>query len=319
MPVLFKSKYCIICLLVILTCTVLLSGCFSESGKKEAEKDAGLNSPVYSDSVSGKKLVIGDVSDEPTKKIRRYQPFAEYIVSEDRIPGYGIGEVYVTDSLEKMTEEFEKGNVHIIIEGAYNALKIADKAGACRILLNNKEGLIFFKSYFIALKDSPCSSLEDLGGKTLALEDTESTSGYFLPILELQKNNFNVSGLNGNNEYLKTVLSGEDEIIIQDLFDMRADTGVYSEYDFEELNKNVREKLKVIHVTEALPRSLLILSPALSKSDCERISDTLLELSNSEQGKSMLEHINSDGFYSVRDFSIAENNLDLLMEKAGEI
>ena len=80
------------------------------------------------------------------------------------------------------------------MESPHPTYMINDVYAAGKLLLRRwKGGMADYHSAIFTRKDGDVSRLEDLKGKMIAFEDAESTSGYFLPKVFLNKRGFKLS------------------------------------------------------------------------------------------------------------------------------
>ncbi|MGK7925866.1 MAG: hypothetical protein AB4290_11570, partial [Spirulina sp.] len=72
---------------------VLAVGCRSNSINAPAPAVTSANNATGT-------IVVGDISDEPAKKIERFQPFADYLAGQLSAIDIGVGAVEVAPSME---------------------------------------------------------------------------------------------------------------------------------------------------------------------------------------------------------------------------
>jgi phosphonate transport system substrate-binding protein len=80
------------------------------------------------------------------------------------------------------------------MESPYPTYLINDVYGAGKLLLRRwKGGMADYHAFIFTRTDGDTKRLEDLNGKIIAFEDPQSTSGYFLPKLFLERKGFTLS------------------------------------------------------------------------------------------------------------------------------
>lgn len=118
----------------------------------------------------------------------------------------------------------------------------------------------FYQSVLYVRADSPINSIADLNSShTIALNNFGSASGFYRPIYDLYGKTLRVVMQRGGGQVKELVLSGGADIGAGPL--------TVAENDPE---------LKIIHVSTDIPGSGLYLSPRISPSDRERLTQILL-------------------------------------------
>lgn len=247
-------------------------------------------------------LTISEISENPSGKYPRYRALMEDLFEDVSVSGYDGTDIRIYPDSPQLFEAVGEGKTQLILEGAYSVLCAASLLEGETLLINAKDRRILFQSYFIVLDSSPLEGPEDLTAKVLALEDSESTSGYFAPLVTLKRKGlaYVKSELPKDNA-VSVYLAGEDELILRDLFAGTADCGVLPDYEWDELEPEVRGKLRILLKSEPMPRSLLLLSPDLSDGDREALSSYFLSMKENPAKEPVLEKLKSGGFYRVED------------------
>ena len=242
---------------------------------------------------STKVLVIGDISDNPAKKIIRYQPMADYLANHLSEFGIGRGEVKVAADIETMIDWMKSGQVDIYFDSLYPAMIVSDRTEAQPILRRWKKGQAEYYSVLFAMKSSKIKNLEDLQGNTIAFEETYSTSGYFLPIVKLIEAEFKViqqasADTSVEQDRIGYVLSEDDENTIQWVIDGRVEAGAVDNNTFQEIPEASRAEINILAETETVPRQIVLVRKGLEPNVVETIKSTLLKMEQTEEGKEIL-------------------------------
>ena len=130
-------------------------------------------------------LVIGKVSHNPKKHYRHLKPIAEYVA--ERMADLGIRRVKVLMARDnrQMLKYLRQGRVDWVTETVMSAAVFKREAGAEILLRKWKKDASEYYSIFFVRKDSGIEGLDDLAGRTIALEDPGSTSAFFVPVKTL--------------------------------------------------------------------------------------------------------------------------------------
>src|SRR5690606_8077496 len=72
-----------------------------------------------------------------------------------------------------------------VTETSGTAMALRQRSGAEPLLLTERNGVARYHSVFFVRRDSPVNTLEDLKGRTLAMQSAWSTSSYLVPAMEL--------------------------------------------------------------------------------------------------------------------------------------
>jgi len=192
---------------------------------------------------------------------KRYQPLADYLaekLSDDTVKFKGIAKILPSE--QQMIKSANDGEIDIFFDSPLIGMQVAAKTDLEPFLLSWKEGHREYNSVFITSIDSDIS-FENLYNKTIIFEDRESTSGYFLPLIYLQKAGYDIS--KESSKDFSFVFSLDDENTPIWILEGRGDVGVTSNLDFEDIPLNIKEKLKIIESTESIPRQIVFINKNL--------------------------------------------------------
>lgn len=237
-------------------------------------------------------IVLADISDEPTKKITKFQPIANYIAERLAENGAGIGEVRIAPDMETMAKWLASGEVDLYFDSPYPAMIVSDQSGAIPILRRWKDGVESYNSVIFALTERGFQSLDDLNGQIIAFEQEFSTSGYLLPLTYLieqgyrpvEKATFTAAVSPDEMGY---TFSKEDENTIQWVLSGRVAAAAVSFQDFQEIPEDIRAQLTILARTESLPRQLVMIAPDLAAAQ-DTIKTILMDMDETEEGRSIL-------------------------------
>lgn len=240
-----------------------------------------------------KSIVLGDISGDALKKIERYQPLADYLAENLTEFDIGVGEVDIASDIDTMAQKMESGDVNIYFDSLYPALIVSQKSGSEPILRRWKKGKAEYNTIFFARADSGIKSLEDLQGRMLGVEELESTSGYFLPLVYLLEAELNPVEKQQDSDPVAAneigyVFTGEDENTIQWVGSGKVAAGVVDNATFSKIPEESREQLVVLAETETVARQVAVIGPTVDPELRSAIKQLLLDLDETPEGKEIL-------------------------------
>ena len=260
-----------------------------------AEQPTSLSSPtLQATPVATKKIVLGDISSEPLKKIERFQPMADYLAANLGEFGIGTGEVKIAPDIETMAKMLQSGEVDLYFDSLYPAMIVSEKSGAKLLLRRWKKGKSQYHTLFFARTDSGLTSLDDLQGKMIGLEESYSTSGYFLPMVYLLK-----AGLNPLEKERETstvapaqvgyIYTKEDENTIQWVVSGKLAAGAVDDRSFFRIPEETRTQLTILADTEKVARQVVLIRSDIDRTQREAITTLLMEMDETSEGETILE------------------------------
>lgn len=239
-------------------------------------------------------IVLGDVSNEPSKKITRFQPLADYLAANLADFGIGVGQVKIAPDLETMAQWLASGEVDLYFDSPYATMIVIDQAGGQPILRRWKGGDATYHSVIFAHAETGFTTLADLQGQIMALEEPYSTSGYMLPLSELIQANMSPllkesEGAAVGTDEIGYLFSGEDVNTIQWVLSRRVVAGATDNQIFREIPEESRATLIVLSETEEVARGLVTTSPKMVPAQQEAIKALLIALDETPEGQAILE------------------------------
>lgn len=266
-------------------------------------------------------LVLAGISEEPAKILRRFQPLADYLVTHLEATGISVGEVKVAPDLDTMADWMANGEVDLYFDSLYPAMAVADRSGAEPILRRWKDGVAEYHSVFFARADSELTSLNDLQGQLIALEEPLSTSGFMLPLAHLKEAGLNPTSkeFDGSNPAVEAdeigyLFSGEDQNTIQWVITGKVAAGVTDSGNYLELPEATREGLTILAETEPLPRQVVVLRPNMDAEVQAELTSVLMDMDDSEAGQIVLQK-----FKKTAQFDAFPEGAEAALERMREI
>ncbi len=251
-------------------------------------------------------LVIGRVSDNPKRDVPALKAMVDYAAAQLRDQGIVAGEVLVAPDNRFMVSYLRAGRVDWITETAGNALYLEQKASAERLVRTVRNNVSDYHSIIFVRSGSAIKKLSDLRGKTIAFQNSTSTSAYFLPLSEL------LAQIQTEVEFLATPLEKPNPKNIGIVFAQSeanisawvqkgiVDAGAFSLGDWNNADyvpDSYRADLAIIHQTKSVPRALELVRGDLSASLKTALANVLLGANQSDSGKVALKtFLNSTRF-----------------------
>jgi phosphonate transport system substrate-binding protein len=130
-------------------------------------------------------LVLGRISDDPRTHYEQLKPLLDYVVP--RMAGVGIreGRILMARDVQQMNSYLRRDRVDWITETAGTGMLLQQGGGARPVLLTERDGVSQYRTVFFVRRDSGIRSLDDLRGRSVAFQNSASTSAYYAPAAEL--------------------------------------------------------------------------------------------------------------------------------------
>ena len=239
-------------------------------------------------------ITLGDVdSDEPLKKVKRFQPLADYLA--EHLGGNGIkqGKVVIARDIEEMARYLKDGTVDVYFDSAYPTLLAQQLSGSDVILRRWKDGIGNYWSTYVVLQGSGVGSVEGFLGKVIAFEEPRSTSGFVLPAGTLFQRGYSLIKVAGpeadvDPNEIGYFFSRHQDNTFELVLDGRVSGGGISNQDYDELEPDLKEKLTSIDETIPVPRQLVSVRPGLDPELVTQVRELLMGLNQTEEGQELL-------------------------------
>lgn len=250
-------------------------------------------------------LRVGIVSDNPQGALAKLTPLTKHLGSQLSSQGIGEGQVVVTQDPASMAKKIKAGEVDLVLDSAYTMIKLHELAGAeLSSLLFWRKGVRSYHTLFFVHRDSTIQSLADLKGKTIAFEDSYSTSAFVLPRAELAQQGLAVTprAQAGANS-VGYVLAGQELNQAFLVAEKRIDAGAFNNNDWDKLPPKLQAELRVIHRTRPILRWLACFSPHTPARLRQAVEAALLEMEGDPKGR---EALSADHIKHVERMTIAD-------------
>jgi phosphonate transport system substrate-binding protein len=231
--------------------------------------------------------------------------------------GYTIKAEVGTD-FAAAREAMGAGKAHVGWLNTFNYVLTNEKYGVDAGLVTVRYGATSYLGQINVRADSGITSLADLKGKVMCWVDPNSTSGYIIPRIMLQAN-----GIDPDADFSKTVEAGSHNNVITQVYNGECDAGATygdARSSVEDDLTDVMEKVTVLATTSDIPNDNVSFIKDMPEEMRTKITDGLLEIAESEEGKEALNTLYSiaglqkadDSFYDAfrTDLSKAGINIE---------
>ena len=207
-------------------------------------------------------ITLGDISDEPARKIRRFKPLANYRARHLQEYGISEGRVLIARDMEGMARFLKNGQVDLYFDSPLPTLRVQRSSGSEIILRRWKGGAPTYWSVYIARRDSGIARIEDFAGKVVAFEEPYSTSGFILPAGTLVQRGFTLTEVTSHTapvapDEVGYLFSRDEENTVEMVLRGVVAGGGLSNQDYEELPQELKDQFIAFDRTVTVPRQLV--------------------------------------------------------------
>ena len=239
-------------------------------------------------------ITIGDIDpDEPTKKIKRFQPLADYLAEHLKDHGITTGNVVIARDIEEMGAFLRDGKVDLYFDSPFPTLAAQELSGSRIVARRWKGGVESYWSTYFARRDSGVSSVDGFRGNVIAVEEPRSTSGFILPVGTLIQRGLRLREVPAadaqvDGEEIGYLFSRDEENTLEMVLAGAVSGGVLSNEDYEELGPEIMDQVVRFDRTISVPRQLVSISPGLSSELEKAVVDLLFGLEHTDSGRELL-------------------------------
>ena len=254
-------------------------------------------------SYSAYPLSIGTITEKPTWKYSYYRELADYL---QRRLGERVRVVFA-DSMERMRDLVENGEVDIFIDSLYPSLKVCLKDLCEPLLIRLKDGVRYYRSVIFVRSDSSVRSVKNLKGRMIAFDEPFSTSGYFVPIILLIEKGFRPIKLetlldNVPEDRVGFAFAGDEENVVSWVFLRRTVAGAIGDVNLGQIAGKNMDTFRILMRSEEIPRHIVNFSSKLSKDKVQQIIKLLTTMHESAEGRRVLRRFrNTESFERLTD------------------
>jgi phosphonate transport system substrate-binding protein len=233
-------------------------------------------------------LVLGRISDDPKTHYEQLKPLLDYVVPRMRDVGIAEGRILMARDVQQMTSYLRRGRVDWATETAGTAMRLQERARARPLLLTERGGVDRYRGVFFVRRDSGLEKLADLAGRTVAFQNTASTSAYFAPAVELldagQRLEILLSPMDRPApDSVGYVFARSEMNVATWVHKGLVDAGVVSNLDWEDIGRMppaFRADFRIIHETPDYPRALEMVRGDMDPKVEARLREVLLQAAN---------------------------------------
>ncbi len=249
--------------------------------------------PVVATPANFKRITMGVVVNESEifEDRKEHEPLVRYLAKK-LAGGEEKGKLILSQNVIELAEQMRRGEIDLFIDTPFSSAIMRKLAGATIIAARAKGGVDTYRSYIFVRTDSGITKLSDLVGKKIAFESPDSTSNYFLPLVELTKAGLKVKPLDKDGKVQPGTVgyyfTGDDAIIIPDVLRGEASAGGRNSVSYIKETSTTGTKLRILSQTPKVYRSITLASPKLSDAQITAIKDILFAMDKSEEGRKVL-------------------------------
>lgn len=263
------------------------------------------------DAVAGetpRTLVIARVSGNPRKHAARLAALGQHVV--DNHSAFDRVEVILKPDPDDMVAAARRGEIDIVSETLFTALKLEATGKMNMALLEWKENVRAYHSVLLVRADSPFRTLQDLRGRRIAFEDPGSTSGFFLPYVEIMEAGLDMvpdgSG-QASSQHVRYLFGGAEINVVGSLIRGRVDVAAVSNLDMDDdevVTGRFSKELRVLHETRPVPRSVMLLRASLPEPVSDELQNILLDMHETDTGRAVLRK-----YFKIRQFEAMDADI----------
>jgi phosphonate transport system substrate-binding protein len=184
-----------------------------------------------------------------------------------------------------MTSYLRRGRVDWVTETAANAMRLESRAGARPLLLTERNGVSDYRTLIFVRRDSGIDSLDDLHGRSVAFQNTSSTSAYVVPAMQLLQHGLPLqillSPMDRPDDRSVGYVFARSELNIATWVHKRlVDAGTISNLDWNDPQRipaSYRRDFRIIDESRSYPRALEMVRGDLDDRIRARLREVLAE------------------------------------------
>ena len=250
------------------------------------------------ETAEAKTPTLGIVSETHRKEIEEhFRDFVRYVTRKLSSGRETEARVVTAATPVELAKLLEQRKVDFYMESAYPTYVINSVHGAGKLLLRRwKSGMAEYYSVIFTKRNSGIKRLEDLKGKMIVFEDPDSTSGYLMPKLFLQRQGLKLtekvrSDPNSVTTEVGYVFARSQDRLIEAVLTGQSAAGASSNDDFIALDDKKKSEFALLAQTDRLPRHLVSVRSDLAPELVTSLESTLLSMHDDVEGREILQKL----------------------------
>ena len=258
------------------------------------------------ETVEVKTLTLGMVSETHRKEIEEhFRDFVRYVSRKLSSSREIEAKVVTAATPFELAKLLEQRTIDFYMESAYPTYVINSVHGAGKLLLRRwKSGMAEYYSVIFTSRNSGIKRLEALKGKTIVFEDADSTSGYLMPKLFLQKRGFKLTEKgrfdpNSAATDIGYTFARSQDRLVEAVLTQQSAAGAFSNDDFTALDEKKKSEVAELALTDRLPRHLVSVRSDLAPALVSRLETILLSMDDDAEGRKILQKADNTTKFDV--------------------
>jgi len=262
-------------------CGIFLAGCLALGGSARAQERA--------------LRLAANPNLSAIELLKNFGPFARELEKELGIPVRLVAGRDYDDTLNLL----RSGQVDIAGTGAFGYVSARDSFGAQLVVRYVEDDGDSYHAIIFARQDSGIRSVAELRGKRFAFTDVKSTSGYLMPLLELHRNGIGLADL-AKAEHVKKQPNAAIAV-----YNRQVDAGAMADNQLNEKYGVKLDELRILWRSPPIPHGVWIARADMDAAELQRITQAILRIARSEDGRKALATASVRGFAPVSDNDFA--------------
>lgn len=274
---------------------IMLPFILAACGEADGDDPTATSEPESGGQAAAAAIVVGNVdASNPTKKIEEFQPLADYLAANLESFGITEGRVAIARDTTEMARMMSDGEVDIYLDAAIPSLEVCEEAGCTFALRQWKGGTPTLQGVFVTTEETGVTSLEDLQGKVIMLEQPHSTVGHILPLVTLAEQGIATVSVSSPeaevaDDEVGYYVSSGGQTSMNLLRNGQIAALAIGDRAFDKFSPDVKEQVTIFAETVGAPSQLVAIRPDLDPDLRAEVVRLMVELDQSEEGQTILE------------------------------
>jgi phosphonate transport system substrate-binding protein len=260
---------------------------------------------------SAKTFNLGLMGQEPAEDIRKLLPLANYLGKQLEKEGFTEGKIVVAKTMNEVATLLREGKVDLHFDSYARTLALSRLSGSTPILRRWKKGVAEYFGVIFVKSDSGINQLEDLKGKTVALEEEFSTVGHLLPKFMLMERGLKlVPAERVTRHSVGYNFAYWDENTMLWVLKDKVSAGAMDSQTYAGLSQKHGDSLKVLAKTPPVPRHVVSARPGMPQDLLARVKQILMKMDQMEESKKALQQFDRTAKFD----ELTEHNTALIQK-----